>query len=749
MFTNRQNKVMDKVNKNSMQINMCHAVILLFLASVFLRFMLANYTKVMTVYPDELRYLSIAKSLFQGKGIIIHNIHTDFQKILYSIIIMPIFAIKSVKIQMILLTLINSVVISSGIIPVYLLAKKILNNKLDILIILFIYITLSDLCYSMTIMSEILYLPLALWGCFLFYILLNSHFSRNKSIIINFITGLYIYILYLNKEIAVSFILAYTCYIFLVILFKKCDFKDKIIDLIAMWLGFFLLFIIFKVTIFRGMGNSYNQTGISAIASAYNIVYMMYAFFYNIILIVLSFFYLPVILPSINFRNMKNDCKKFFIFLIWVTIISAAIIAYTISVREDLGRLAPRQHMRYLSFLLMPFLIICLYNLRNIDEKLKKKIIKLLIGSTIIYLLLFIILIKGITNGSNVDQTTLKYIIFAYQLPTLTNGVGEINFNIGGFLLKSSICIVSFSVIYLFFKNTKAFIKVFILLLISINVLNNVCCIKIFKNDNSIQEVYMNDMVELGNYVNQSDGNFLAIMNDTIDKYDNLLDTYLNYDNVYVTKKSWIFDNEKNNLFNINNTRIQAKFPWTNYESLNTINYIIIPKNSRLSFAQDSIKEIKLSDNNCFKVYKNLNPSILTCKGLLEMNIGEKVTISSNDGIYSSQFKIDNNQYISRKNSGYLIYGPYEKIQKGIYNFTFYYKYSNNKNLNSIGNADIFSGKQNFKSVNIPLNPDKNAVTIANVRIDNEIDDLETRIYTSTNGIMFDKVVIEKISDLN
>lgn len=65
--------------------------IVLFVGSVMLRSVLGDYPKALRIYPDELRYVSIARSLLQGQGLQIHHLDTDFQKILYSICIMPAF----------------------------------------------------------------------------------------------------------------------------------------------------------------------------------------------------------------------------------------------------------------------------------------------------------------------------------------------------------------------------------------------------------------------------------------------------------------------------------------------------------------------------------------------------------------------------------------------------------------------------------------------------------------------------------
>ena len=44
-------------------------VCLLVLCSVLVRFYLADFEKILSLYPDELRYVSIADNIAQGNGI--------------------------------------------------------------------------------------------------------------------------------------------------------------------------------------------------------------------------------------------------------------------------------------------------------------------------------------------------------------------------------------------------------------------------------------------------------------------------------------------------------------------------------------------------------------------------------------------------------------------------------------------------------------------------------------------------------
>lgn len=63
------------------------------MCGVLFYFSVGNYLKTIYVYEDELRYFGIAQSLTFGKGITIYNNTYNDQKILYDILLAPIFRI--------------------------------------------------------------------------------------------------------------------------------------------------------------------------------------------------------------------------------------------------------------------------------------------------------------------------------------------------------------------------------------------------------------------------------------------------------------------------------------------------------------------------------------------------------------------------------------------------------------------------------------------------------------------------------
>ncbi len=180
--------------------------LILFLFGVLFYFSIGNYLKTISIYGDELRYFGIAQSLAFGKGITVYNNMYNDQKILYDMLLAPIFWIPSKLDRIMFFSLLNSVLVCSGVFPLYKLGKIILKNNYYIMLCIILYIFFPDLNFSQTFMSENLYLPLSLWGVLLYYKLLIKDYRFKYGIAI--FIGIFTYFLYMIKEIGIIFIIS-------------------------------------------------------------------------------------------------------------------------------------------------------------------------------------------------------------------------------------------------------------------------------------------------------------------------------------------------------------------------------------------------------------------------------------------------------------------------------------------------------------------------------------------------------------
>lgn len=116
--------------------------LLLFVGIAF-HFWIGNFTKSISIYADELRYYSIARSIYMGDGITIRGALTSFQIIAYSLILAPLFAIEDGLLRIKMFNLINSIIMVSSVIPAWLICNELnLKRRVKLIISLFVI-----LCY--------------------------------------------------------------------------------------------------------------------------------------------------------------------------------------------------------------------------------------------------------------------------------------------------------------------------------------------------------------------------------------------------------------------------------------------------------------------------------------------------------------------------------------------------------------------------------------------------------------------------
>lgn len=108
-------------------------VIVFFFISFFVRFGVADFLKQLSIYGDELTYLSVAKSISAGAGVLVYGHPFNFQNFLYSIVISPAFMVTSDDLlQIKIVALINALIMSLGVFPVYLMANAYAAQKVQL-----------------------------------------------------------------------------------------------------------------------------------------------------------------------------------------------------------------------------------------------------------------------------------------------------------------------------------------------------------------------------------------------------------------------------------------------------------------------------------------------------------------------------------------------------------------------------------------------------------------------------------------
>lgn len=421
--------------------------IVLFAVSTVVRTMLADFPKAADVMPDEMRYMDLARSLLADGTLTIRGVQTTFQKILYPIALMPAMLFHDPLTQVKVMGFLNALYASSALFPAYVLARRIAPGFWPGVACLAIAALLPDLCYSMTFMSESLYLPLSLWLLVLLWDALEK--QGRRGIVLAAAGGVLCYVAYLCKEVALAYVIG-VALMFAARAVRRAfevrkgaravasergsaevaasagaaassgtaasagvvadtervraetgtnakggaraeagadtpanaapanavlanviptksrshvaravvndaTFVDSFARFALFLAGFLLPFAFMKLTLFAGMLNSYNQSSLDILQSLYVDVFAFHALALGLVHFALGFAFFPLVLPLVSWRHFPREHRAFLTLLALVLLVSFLTVVFTISMREDAGHVALRQHLRYVGPLLVPF----------------------------------------------------------------------------------------------------------------------------------------------------------------------------------------------------------------------------------------------------------------------------------------------------------------------------------------------------------------------------------------------------------
>ncbi len=427
---------MNKVEK--IEINK-KKLIVVFGLSVILRFILCNYfPKTINCYPDELLYLSAAESLWNNHGVMVYNLATTFKKVGYSFFIAPAFALENIHVRMSVIGLINSMLMSAGIFPVYGMARRFFKrNSFKWLSILF-YMISPSMTYSMTFASENLYIPVSL---VVLYVIVEvearwrEHVNEyddagvkvsanNGGNITSFIMknigllilGIGAWILaYITKELALVIPLALVAYMFMskiAMAAENAKTKSNLGSVIKLLVaGAIVVALVYGIWWFCNRGSNFYQLGINTEILSQRWGYLLYGFGFFVTISIVGLLVVPVLLPMTVKNQMNSNAKRLYYIMLLIILGTAAIVAYTIYMYEDYPSMTPRAHVRYVEYLYVPFLMVLMtmWERRAVDSETAVSKLNwpgIIMAAVCLGGMNFIF--NGF-NGQTIDHTTLFY----------------------------------------------------------------------------------------------------------------------------------------------------------------------------------------------------------------------------------------------------------------------------------------------------------------------------------------------------
>ncbi len=712
-----------------------------FFISFFIRGYLSDFPKKMVIYQDELRYLELARSIFHGKGLMVHNSPLGYQKILYSIVIMPALLFQSPDMQIRAIGWINSMIMASAVFPTYALAKRILKKELWIHIVLVVWITLPVFTSTVYFMSEVLFFPLSLWIVYIVYLLIQRD-SYKLRVRLNIVLGIVFYAAYLNKEIALYYLLAYLVVrAGYMVMYPKERIKECIC-LGSMLAAFLLLFIGMKLTFFYGMGNSYNQMGLDAILSVPKLIYLAYGFIYDLLFAVLAMGVFTVLIPIASIYKQQNDRQRqYMVFLLCALLIGCAAIAYTITVREDYPRRSPRQHLRYLEPLAVPFFIGMLSVLHEQKDKIVNGIFKRTGGWLALYSIGFVSIIYSIGSGPCVDHSVLKY--YSYILGFLKpHALMELNVEWQMLLVRELFVFLWFFLFWLFCKYQKKFTVLMVAGLVGLNIVNSTLAYKIAVQNYGITSDTRQEMVETSKMLNHLEGNILLITDDSSGDGTRLFDTYIDHASFYRTNLASLISKGflEDGVVDLSNEYTSDII--VQNSGLDQVHWVIAPKNislKKVSFLK--AEDFPLKD---YRIYQNKDSEKIYVETMFPLT-AQTNSISAEDRIFFSD--LENGQYLSQESNQTIVYHPAVFIAKGRYRIAVNYQYLDENNENQgqvIGKLELGNATAE-KLVQAELVSGSSQVLLDQIDIQDNLWQGEFRIFAYVKGVKFENCIIERI----
>lgn len=604
-------------------------------------YLIVDFDRAMETYRDELIYYNIAKCIANGQPFTMHGNMLNFTKVLYSLVLSPLFFIKNTVLRIHLISLLNSALMSLSIVPVWLMCNELGVNKKYRWITIFIISISPDMLMAATFMSENLYWPLTLFT-FYFVIRLIKYNDTIDVIILSILSLL----CYCCKEVGICVILAVIALFILSPLESYCvDKNNNEIDNIVHYfqkkfqlknffvylISCFVIYIFLDKILFFSVQNSYSVTKVLSYEELPSFIFLFRSLGYYVVAITISFFIIPVIYPLSIYKYLNCVTRKAFFYFIILFLGTVATVVYTITMREDIGKDIVRIHLRYVSSYIGILLPIFGSSLLSSNEKIDKKVWIKLTGFSILSFLFF----NGAETGSIPESMSLYYIV--YHTRKVLELFGGKIFTAG---MIVNLAIVLLIIIGFLFRNKLRIVnKLFLLTIVFICLLNYHYLLGImYSGGYSVLSQPLKEMSSINTYFNDNNlknSSVMFISQEWYVKNSKIYDTYFETDKNYSISYSSFCDSlEKNYGETIDVEEIMFFDSLINeYLDVDEIDYFIV--DTAAGNIEDLIGDLTYMDEvstSVFSVYKNSNSN----------KISKKYFVLENVNLYESEYNANN-----------------------------------------------------------------------------------------------------------
>lgn len=478
----------------------------IFIVSILVRYLLSRGNHFIHTYYDELIYINLARSLLGGETLV-RSVPVFFMQVLYPLIISPLSFIKDPLISYEAIKLINCIIMSSVIFPSYLLAKKVIGDERQAILVGLLSVLMPEMFLTVLVLSECLFYPLVIWMLYFIWEYLSCEKSKIPYLLLILIVGI---LLYFTKIVSLYFVPA----IIVLILLEPVLKSKKHITLIA----FSLVIAIFSFVLIK-YGTHYLSSINLAHISLDKVKYIFYCVGIYTVYITFALLLFPIITPIIEFKNLSSKLKKFIVINFTILLFACFVVSATVLLLEEYPKALMRIHLRYMFPMLIPFLIIFLkIHSSGIVNK------KAVIYTGVSFAVLSVLFIAIPPSGDSIADSALISHISQSQANSILNfDNGRIALKISNFDIFKNV-IIAFFLLGSFYIRSSYFPKFFVISLTVIFIINNFISYDVDFKKVSGQDDIVSQAITVSSHLSGRD--ILLISQSVIS--DKIMETYLN-----------------------------------------------------------------------------------------------------------------------------------------------------------------------------------------------------------------------------
>ena len=377
------------------------------------RLLLSLFSKSAVSYSDELWFLELAQNIFRRGSFTVYTEPVRYANILYPLLISPFYAVTDGLLRTKLISAFNALLISSSLIPGYLLARRILKKNWQVILVLLILALSPNLFLSLTFMAENLYYPLLLWS---FYAAYRFFTSKSQRPLHAFGLGLLAALLLLTREPGAAWAPA----LFAALaaagrMGNKKSRKEALLPPGLAFCGFLFPLLLLKFTVFRSVSLFASVQAVFAhFTTASEVVYWLYAAFVLLLFFLVSVFFFPVALPFCGRKKLSPENRSLLL-LSGVYVFCIALGAsLALSLRNDFADPNLRVYLRCLLGAAFPFLLLFFPALEEAEPPTRKSLLLRLSAVYGVLVLLFLALPRALQPF---DAPVLQFLSRLGSLP--------------------------------------------------------------------------------------------------------------------------------------------------------------------------------------------------------------------------------------------------------------------------------------------------------------------------------------------